>query len=161
MELPTRIYSTIWYVVYPWVDRYRRADLLLQSNEDGAEPINPPKARVLSDGLLAIGAGADTTASVLSNTFWLLLKHPQYYKRLQEEVDKFYPPGEDSLDSKYHTQMPFLDAVMYVFITRRTLSDVSTDQFSCRNETLRLYPVVPSGSQRAPIPGQGDRVIGP
>ena len=67
---------------------------------------------MVSDGLLAIGAGADTTASVLSNTFWLLLSHPQYYKRLQEEVDRFYPPGEDSLDPKYHTQMPFLEAVM-------------------------------------------------
>ena len=74
--------------------------------------MNPSKEQVLSDGLLAIGAGADTTASVLSNTFWLLLQNPQYYKRLQEEVDKYYPPGEDSLNPVHHTQMPYLDAVM-------------------------------------------------
>ena len=84
----------------------------LQNNEDGAEKVNPSKELVLSDGLLAIGAGADTTASVLSNTFWLLLRHPQCYKRLQEEVDQFYPPGSDSLDPKYHPQMHYLDAVM-------------------------------------------------
>ena len=74
--------------------------------------MNPPKEQVLSDGLLAIGAGADTTASVLSNTFWLLLRHPQYYKRLQAEVDKYYPPGEDSLSPIHHTKMPYLEAVM-------------------------------------------------
>ena len=67
---------------------------------------------VISDGALAIVAGSDTTASVLSNLFWLLLRHPQYYKRLQEEVDKFYPPGENALDPKHHPNMPYLESVM-------------------------------------------------
>ena len=76
------------------------------------EKQNPSKQLVLSDGLLAMGAGADTTASALSNILWLIIRHPQYYKRLQAEVDKFYPPGEDSLDPKHHTRMPYLEAVM-------------------------------------------------
>ena len=74
---------------------------MLQSNEDGAEKVSPTRPVVISDGLMAIIAGADTTSSVLSNIFWCLLNHPDVYKRLQEEVDRFYPVSEDSLDGKH------------------------------------------------------------
>lgn len=30
----------------------------------------------------------------------------------------------------------------------------------CSNETLRLFPLVPSGSERAPFPGTGAKSIG-
>ncbi len=70
---------------------------------------------VISDGVLAFVAGSDTTASVLSNIFWCLLRHPDVYKRLQAEVDAFYPPGENSLDAKHIKDMYYLEAVMWVF----------------------------------------------
>ena len=62
--------------------------------------------------MLAIIAGADTTSSVLSNLFWCVLQQPDIYKRLREEVDSFYPPGEDSLDGKFINDMPYLEAVV-------------------------------------------------
>ena len=83
-----------------------------QSNEDNAEKVSPPRELVISDGVLAIIAGSDTTATTLSNVFYSLLSHPEAYQRLQEEVDRYYPPGEDALTPNQHASMPYLDAVM-------------------------------------------------
>ncbi|EKM51985.1 uncharacterized protein PHACADRAFT_212598 [Phanerochaete carnosa HHB-10118-sp] len=110
------------------------------SNEDGSEKVSPSPAVVTSDGVLALVAGSDTTSSVLSNLFYCLLRNPVSYKRLQEEVDKFYPPGENSLDPRHINDMPFLEAVI--------------------NEAMRLYPVIPSGSQRSPEKGKGGKAVG-
>ncbi|THG95018.1 hypothetical protein EW026_g6557 [Hermanssonia centrifuga] len=82
------------------------------SNEDNAEKESPQPAVVISDGILALVAGSDTTAAVLSNTFWCLIRQPDAYKRLQAEVDQYYPRGEDSLDPKHHVKMVYLDAVL-------------------------------------------------
>ncbi|KAJ3478916.1 hypothetical protein NLI96_g9421 [Meripilus lineatus] len=111
------------------------------SNEDGSEKQSPPYAQIVSDGTLAVIAGSDTTASAMCNIFFLLLKHPNVFKRLQDEVDKFYPHGEDALSTKHHHQMPFLDAVI--------------------NEALRFWPIIMSGSQRAPTRGSGGAALGP
>jgi len=108
------------------------------NNEDGAEKQTRPLAQVISDGALAVIAGSDTTANVLTNLFFFLLSDREEYKRLQAEVDKFYPPGENALDTKHHQSMPILNAAI--------------------NEALRLVPVVPSGSQRTAPPG--GKVVG-
>ena len=57
-------------------------------------------------------AGSDTTATTIVNVFYLLLQHMDKYRQLQAEVDKFYPAGEDALDSKHYVDMHYLDAVM-------------------------------------------------
>ena len=62
--------------------------------------------------MLALIAGSDTTATVLAHIFWCLLTHPEAYKRLQAEVDKFYSSSEDSLDPKHIPDMQYLEAVM-------------------------------------------------
>nr|BAL05147.1 cytochrome P450 [Phanerodontia chrysosporium] len=111
------------------------------TNEDGSEKVDPPKAVVISDGALALIAGSDTTSTVLSSTFYCLLRNPETYKRLQEEVDMFYPAGESSLDPKHLPEMHYLEAVIM--------------------EGLRLFPAVPSGTQRAPEVGKGGKAIGP
>lgn len=69
-------------------------------------------AQVIADANLAIVAGSDTTASVLSNIFYYLLRDPAAYKRLQKEVDEYYPPGEDATGTQHHTKMVYLEAVM-------------------------------------------------
>ena len=130
-----------------------------QSNEDGAEKQSPPKAVVVSDGALALAAGSDTTSTVLTAAFWCMLTRPQVYERLREEVDKFYPPGEDSTSPEHHPRMVYLEAIMYVTIRVYTINIRLTDT-AHRNETLRMFPPVPSGSARAPLVHGGDRVVG-
>ena len=40
------------------------------------------------------------------------MRNPDVYKRLEAEVDKYYPPGENSLDPKHLKNMHYLEAVM-------------------------------------------------
>lgn len=94
---------------------------------------------MVSDAVLAMIAGSDTTSGALSTAFFCLLRHPEMYKRLQAEIDKYYPPEANALDTKYHVDMPYLNAII--------------------NETLRLYPSLPSGSQRKNRSSDG-RVLG-
>ncbi|KAF8442381.1 cytochrome P450 [Boletus edulis BED1] len=110
-------------------------------DEAGVERSPPTFAEVASDGVLTIVAGSDTTATTLSSLFWALLSHPTAYRRLQAEVDRYYPPGEDASSTTHHPQMQYLNAVI--------------------NESLRLFPPVLSGSQRGATKSSGGRLAGP
>ncbi|KAL0954589.1 hypothetical protein HGRIS_003549 [Hohenbuehelia grisea] len=99
------------------------------NNEDGHEPVQPPLREVISGGTLVIVAGSDTTASALSNAFYMLLCNSTAYKRLRGEIDKHFAPGDDVSDVAKHLNMPYLNGVI--------------------NESLRMFPPVPSGGQRA------------
>ncbi|KAF9000695.1 cytochrome P450 [Cyathus striatus] len=81
---------------------------------------------VINDGGLAILAGSDTVSSVVTNLFYLLLCHPASFARLREEIDFF---AIDCTDCARLTHLRYLNATI--------------------NETLRLFPPVMSGSQRA------------
>ncbi|RPD58907.1 high nitrogen upregulated cytochrome P450 monooxygenase 2 [Lentinus tigrinus ALCF2SS1-7] len=98
------------------------------SNEDLPDK-DPPSLRELADdGVLAVVAGSDTASLTMTSVFYLLLTHPETYATLQEEIDTLYPPGEPDSETKHHHEMPYLNAVI--------------------NEALRLFPPVPSGTQR-------------
>lgn len=84
-----------------------------QIDEAGVERSPPTLAEVAADGVLAIVAGSDTTATTLSSLFWALLSHPTAYRRLQAEVDRYYPPGEDAASTAHHPRMNYLNAVMW------------------------------------------------
>ena len=73
--------------------------------------------QLVDDGVLAIVAGADTTSSALTSLTYLLPTQPDVYEKLQAEIDKFYPAGEDALDTKHHRDMPYLTVVMYAHDT--------------------------------------------
>ncbi|KAJ8507214.1 hypothetical protein ONZ45_g10397 [Pleurotus djamor] len=110
------------------------------NNDDGHDKVAPPMAEVISAGALVIVAGSDTTATTLSNIFYFLTSQPQTCGRLLEEIEQFFPQGEDCLNSSVHIKMPYLNAVI--------------------NESLRLFPGVPSGSQRVNPSTSEPRVVG-
>ncbi|KAK7037631.1 hypothetical protein VNI00_010847 [Paramarasmius palmivorus] len=101
------------------------------TDEAGLEKSPPSLETVTSDSALAIVAGSDTTASAMSSLFWFLLSNPEWYKRLQKEVDEVYPEGDDALDASRHGKMKVLGA--------------------CLDECLRLAPPVPSGGARTVV----------
>ncbi|KAI9795453.1 MAG: hypothetical protein M1835_005787 [Candelina submexicana] len=67
-------------------------------------------------------AGRDTTACLMSWTFFLLVRHPNVLYRLRQEVNSIWPEG-DQLTRAHLQQMPYLKCIL--------------------NETLRLYPQLP------------------
>lgn len=70
-------------------------------------------SQIVSDGILVIIAGSDTTATVLTGVFFYLLTHPEVYQTLRKEVDQAFPPGEgEPFDGAKLADMPYLSAVM-------------------------------------------------
>ncbi|KAG6902649.1 hypothetical protein C0995_013774 [Termitomyces sp. Mi166 len=118
----------------------KRKDLWYHlSDEAGLEKVRPPVGDVIADSALTMIAGSDTTATGISNLFYLLLSHPKSLKRLRDEVDSVYQ-DEGILSSAMHSQLPYLTA--------------------CINEALRLLPpVLTSGARQVPF-GGGGRVFG-
>ncbi|KAG6816461.1 hypothetical protein H0H87_005944 [Tephrocybe sp. NHM501043] len=94
-------------------------------DEDGVSSYPPTVPEVVSDGGLAIIAGADTTSSAITNLVYFLLRNPNTYKRLQAEIDTL---GDNVMDYARQAHLPYLNAAL--------------------NESLRLFPPIQSGSQR-------------
>ncbi|KAJ7639705.1 cytochrome P450 [Mycena polygramma] len=102
---------------------------------------NPcPFPVVVSVSIVAIVAGSDTAATVLCNTFFLLLSHPESYKRLQLELDEAFSSGTKEPTAAKLASLPYLNAVI--------------------KESLRMFPPVPTSLQRAPTVGSGVKVFG-
>jgi cytochrome P450 len=67
---------------------------------------------VHSDGLLAVMAGSDTTAAAFTTLWYYLLRDPLTLDRLRNEVDAYFPSGEEPLDFTRMVNMPYLNACM-------------------------------------------------
>ncbi|KAF8989678.1 high nitrogen upregulated cytochrome P450 monooxygenase 2 [Cyathus striatus] len=96
-----------------------------------------------SEAYLAIIAGSDTTATVLSNIFFNLIIHRNIYDRLRAEVEEYYPRSEGvgpTENMSKLVEMPLLNGVI--------------------NEALRLYPPVPVWVQRSVDEGRGGKLAG-
>ncbi|TFK36467.1 cytochrome P450 [Crucibulum laeve] len=102
-----------------------------------------PLPFILSNAVLAVIAGSDTTSSVLSNGIYYLISHPDYYTRLQKEVDYALGPVRElaPIDLGKLSNLELLNAVI--------------------NEVLRLQPALPTSLQRAPAVGSGGKHLGP
>ncbi|KAK7206076.1 putative cytochrome P450 alkane hydroxylase [Myxozyma melibiosi] len=86
----------------------------------------------LRDNMLSvILAGRDTTASLLTWTFYLLARHPDIAAKLREEILATYGPAGDSKPVTFET----LKGMVYL---RGVI-----------NEALRLFPPVPLNMRRA------------
>jgi len=137
--------------------------IICKSGEDGKEAMQETGPQLVLEALAAMIAGyalflemriqyrpaadihrngdsSDTTAVTLSNLWYYLLSHPAYYKRLRQEVDAVFLRGEDPTDQERLVGMEYFNA--------------------CINETLRLAPPVPSGSQRGVPPSIDGKLVG-
>lgn len=90
------------------------------------------------DAQLAVIAGSDTGALALSNICYLLCRHPEYQSRLFEEIAGL-PDDDGLIDDNLLAALPLLLGTI--------------------NESLRLYPPVPSGLQRL-TPPEGAVIAG-
>ncbi|KAI8050504.1 cytochrome P450 [Syncephalis plumigaleata] len=83
---------------------------------------------IMSEVLLLMIAGTDTTALTMTWTMNFLLQYPETFKRLAEEVRSFYPDPDTRIAYKDVLSMKYLDAVLH--------------------ESMRIRPIAPHGMPR-------------
>ncbi|KAJ7864745.1 cytochrome P450 [Mycena olivaceomarginata] len=111
------------------------------ADEAGLEKEKPTLETSAADGIIAVIAASDTTASTLSSFVWFLLSHPEYYRRVQLELDSVIVDGDDPFDANKHQELHFLSA--------------------CINETMRLHPPLPTnGTRQVPLGQPGRHIAG-
>lgn len=82
-------------------------------DDSGANKDRPTEEEITSDGLTAMIAGYDTTASVLAAILYYVIGNTVVYERLQEEVDEYFQKTDiSSSDTSKLAVLPYLNAVM-------------------------------------------------
>ncbi|KAL0579555.1 hypothetical protein V5O48_002435 [Marasmius crinis-equi] len=114
-----------------------RKDLYYYLLDEGNPDAKPNGPQVISDASSAVLGGSDTTSTTVTLLVYYLLTRPKVYERLRKEVDSV---GERWEDTAVQAKMEYLNGVI--------------------NETLRMWPVVPSGSPRGVKPEEEGRMVG-
>ncbi|KIL86958.1 hypothetical protein FAVG1_09511 [Fusarium avenaceum] len=104
---------------------------ILEDYESLENPTKQDLDNLYGDAHLICGAGSDTTSAATSCLIYLLAQHPEVMSKLQAEIDDYKKTHEES-DNMSLGKLTYLHA--------------------CLDESLRLYPVVPSGLQRVTAP---------
>ncbi|TEB33679.1 cytochrome P450 [Coprinellus micaceus] len=122
-----------------------RKDLFYYLARRTDRTLEEPLDRVVSNCLLTIVAGSDTTATTLTAILCFLLSERRAYNALKVELDEAFPnynvvDGWPEIEINSLGQLPYLNAVI--------------------DEGLRLVPAVPTQLQRAPEPGSGGKMLG-
>ncbi|KAF5254107.1 hypothetical protein FANTH_989 [Fusarium anthophilum] len=94
---------------------------------------------LLGDAHLIVVAGSDTTSTTMTCALFELARHPHVYQKLQKEVDEFLKQGDSPHSHSALAKLKYLQAII--------------------DETMRLYPAIPSGLQRI-TPPQGLEIDG-
>ncbi|KAF4883726.1 Cytochrome P450 monooxygenase cypX [Colletotrichum fructicola] len=103
-------------------------EMIIDCEREGRQWLNDDTVRIEAAGMMV--AGSDTTAAVLTYLIWSVLEQKELQRRLEDEVSQL---GDDFND-KTLDDCPLLNAVI--------------------EETLRLYPAVPSSLPRT-VPEEG------
>lgn len=93
---------------------------------------------MVANAELLVGAGSETTATLLSGAVYLLLQNPSTMDRLSKEVRTTFN-HESEITFKTLGDLKYMDGVI--------------------NESLRMYPPVPGRLPRR-VPVGGDEIIG-
>ncbi|KAI5617742.1 cytochrome P450, family 3, subfamily A, polypeptide 65, partial [Silurus asotus] len=111
-------------------DHKKRVDfmqLMIDSQKSGDGDLNSRESskglndhEILSQSMMFIFAGYETSSSTLSFLFYNLASNPETVKKLQKEIDETFP-NQAAVDYDTVMNMDYLDAAL--------------------NESLRLYPV--------------------
>ena len=96
------------------------------------------------------------TAFKFSSIVYCLLAHPEVCKLLQAGVDALYPAGEDAA-APFPDSIPRRCDVRFPSYERHVYT---ADELN-RSETMCLYPVAPSSTQRSLESGSGGFAAGP
>jgi cytochrome P450 len=103
-----------------------RMDLLakfIKSKDPRTSKILTPQ-QVLTTAISVVGAGSDTTSVALTAILGYLVRHPDIYSAVQEEVDEAFETGQ------------LIRPVTYAMGTKLLLTQ------ACIKETLRLHPPI-------------------
>jgi hypothetical protein len=95
------------------------------------------KEMIANAGLFIV-AGSETSATLLSGLFFHLLKNPEYFSKLKDEVRSSFNTADDMTFQK-EAKLPYLQA--------------------CIEEALRIYPPVPVDLPRR-TPPEGSIING-
>lgn len=68
--------------------------------------------QLISEGATLLVAGMDTTATALTTTLYYLVKNPDLFERLYQEVLQVMPTPKSRPPYHQLDQLPFLDACM-------------------------------------------------
>ncbi|KAF8827445.1 hypothetical protein HHX47_DHR4000329 [Lentinula edodes] len=91
-----------------------RKDLFYYLRSYSDVPQDSLFAFIVSNAVLAIIAGSDTTASALCNAIYYLVANPKDMQTLQQEIEEAFPDSGTNIDIQKLDKMPWLNAVMYV-----------------------------------------------
>jgi len=116
------------------VDRPDFISYILRHNDEKGMS----ESEILSSASTLIIAGSETTATLLSGTTFHLLKNPETYKKLVNEVRAAFK-YEDEINNITVNKLEYLHAVL--------------------EEGLRIYPPVPCTMPRK-TPAEGDEICG-
>ncbi|KAH5750144.1 hypothetical protein HBI16_256510 [Parastagonospora nodorum] len=113
-------------------------NLLLEGRKSEEQADTLTKGEMESNAFVLMVAGTETVATALSGLTYLLLKNPATMVRLTSEIRNAFQATEQ-ITWQGLQQLPYLSA--------------------CIEETLRLYPPVPTGTARV-VPRPGSTVCG-
>ncbi|KAF2162336.1 hypothetical protein M409DRAFT_27340 [Zasmidium cellare ATCC 36951] len=108
--------------------------VLIKSADDNSSGEGMVKEEMVNNAAVLVLGGAETSASTLSATTYLLLKNPEVMKKLVEETRSTFKSSDD-IDVYSVNRLPY--------------------QFAVLEETMRFYPPVPDQAQRIPPAGGG------
>ncbi|KAF3352075.1 Elongation factor 1-beta [Verticillium dahliae VDG1] len=128
-----------WFNFYSFDNKPEIPDAfsgILNDYETLEKPTKQDMVNLVGDAHLIVVAGSDTTAASLTCLFYNLARNPQVTAQLQADLDAYHAEHAQA-DHLSLSKLPYLQA--------------------CIDESLRLYPPVPSGVQRM-SPPEGQQV---
>ncbi|KAF7186799.1 Versicolorin B desaturase [Pseudocercospora fuligena] len=112
--------------------------VLIKSADDNMTGEGMTQAEMVNNASVLVLGGAETSATTLSGTTYLLLKHPDKMKKAVQEVRSAFK-SSDEIDVYSVNRLSYMSAVL--------------------EEAMRIYPPVPDQAQRTPPVG-GGQVLG-